>query len=83
MDASPYHTCGLLAAASFLSFQTDFSLMSVPCFASLPPFKTSQTESETDWDFFWADVGWVHEHILEQHMPLLVRIWDDLMICYA
>lgn len=27
-------------------------------------------ESETDWDFAWADVGWVHQHILEERMPL-------------
>lgn len=33
-----------------------------------------ETDSETDWDFFWADVGWIREHFdhthLEEHQRL-------------
>ncbi|KAK3268010.1 hypothetical protein CYMTET_23462 [Cymbomonas tetramitiformis] len=27
-----------------------------------------ETDSELDWDIFWADTGWVHDHIAHVHL---------------
>ncbi|GLC33111.1 hypothetical protein PLESTB_000369300 [Pleodorina starrii] len=33
-----------------------------------------ETESETDWDFFWADKGWIHHELDKMHLADWQRI---------